>query len=65
MAFPDELRIAFPSWGPDWDKAVEQGVDVALLLENLELTPTERLQQLESLHEQMLLLRQATLKKPS
>lgn len=51
MAFPDELRIAFPSWGPDWDKAVEQGVDVALLLENLELTPTERLQQLESLHE--------------
>ncbi len=49
MAFPSELRAAFPSYGPDWDKAVEMGIDVSLLLENLKLTPTERLKQLEDL----------------
>ena len=49
MAFPSELRAAFPSYGPDWDKAVEMGIDVSLLLENLKLSPTERLKQLEDL----------------
>ena len=49
MAFPDELRAAFPSYGPNWDRAVELGIDVSLLLENLELTPQQRLEQLEAL----------------
>jgi hypothetical protein len=47
----EELRAAFPSYGPDWEKAIDYGIDVSLLLENLELTPTERLQQLEKLNE--------------
>lgn len=49
MAFPNELRAAFPSAGPDWDRAVEMGIDVSLLVENLKLTPTQRLERLESL----------------
>ncbi|MDP3505806.1 MAG: hypothetical protein Q8S33_36015 [Myxococcales bacterium] len=49
MAFPDELRAAFPSYGPDWDRAVDLGIDVSLLLENLKLTPEQRLAQLEDL----------------
>lgn len=48
MALPEELRAAFPSYGPDWDAAIEHGVDVSLILENLALTPTERLAQLEN-----------------
>ena len=46
--FASELRAAFPSYGPDWDAAIDYGIDVSLLLENLMLTPTERLQQLQS-----------------
>jgi hypothetical protein len=38
-----ELLRQWPSYGPEWDAAIEFGIDVALLLENLELTPTERL----------------------
>jgi hypothetical protein len=49
MAFPEELKRAFPSYGPDWDKAIEMGIDVSMLLENLKLTPDERLKQLEDL----------------
>ena len=49
MAFPDELRAAVPSYGPDWDKAIDMGIDVSMLLENLSLTPTERLKRLEDL----------------
>ncbi|MDP1917826.1 MAG: hypothetical protein Q8L14_16400 [Myxococcales bacterium] len=49
MAFPDELRAAFPSYGPNWDRAVDLGIDVSLLLENLKLTPEQRLAQLEDL----------------
>ncbi len=49
MAFPYELRAAFPSHGPGWDAAVDLGIDVSLILENLKLTPTERLAQLETL----------------
>lgn len=49
MAFPDELRAAFPSYGAGWDAAVELGIDVSQLLENLALTPTQRLEQLEGL----------------
>ena len=49
MAFPSELRLAFPSHGPDWDQAVDAGVDVSLLEENLAATPLERLQRLQAL----------------
>ena len=46
------LRSAFPSYGPDWDAAIEFGVDVSLLVRNLELTPLERLRDLEAMLEQ-------------
>lgn len=39
------------SFGPDWDAAIEAGIDVHLLLENLELTPTERIEQLQRMTE--------------
>jgi hypothetical protein len=45
------LRQACPSYGPDWDAAIEAGVDVALLEENLRLTPTERIEQLQRMTE--------------
>jgi hypothetical protein len=45
------LRQAFPSYGPDWDAAIKAGVDVSLLEENLRLTPTERLEQLQRMTE--------------
>jgi hypothetical protein len=45
------LRQAFPSYGPDWDAAIDAGVDVSLLEENLRLTPTERLEQLQRMTE--------------
>jgi hypothetical protein len=47
----DELRAAFPSYGPDWEAAIDYGIDVSLLLENLELTPTQRLEQLQRMIE--------------
>lgn len=53
----DLLRQAFPSYGPDWDAAIETGVDVSLLEENLQLTPTERLEQLQRMTELYELLR--------
>ena len=45
------LRQAFPSYGPEWDAAIEAGVDVSLLEENLLLSPTERLEQLQRMSE--------------
>ncbi|MFL5358981.1 hypothetical protein [Archangium sp.] len=45
------LRKAFPSYGPDWDAAIDAGVDVCLLEENLRLTVTERLEQLQRMTE--------------
>lgn len=59
VAFPSELKAAFPSYGPDWDRAVELGIDVSLLVENLSLTPTQRLAQLEALLEETEALRRA------
>jgi hypothetical protein len=53
----DLLRQAFPSYGPDWDAAIEAGVDVSLLEENLRLSPTERLEQLQRMTELYELLR--------
>ncbi|MHB8877626.1 MAG: hypothetical protein ACYC8T_28375 [Myxococcaceae bacterium] len=43
----DELRQAFPSYGADWDAAIDYGIDVSLLEENLRLTPSERIEQLQ------------------
>jgi hypothetical protein len=45
------LRQAFASHGPEWLAAIEAGVDVSLLAENLRLTPTERLEQLQRMTE--------------
>ena len=45
----DWLRQAFPSYGPDWDAAIEYGVDVSLLEENLKRTPSERLDALQDM----------------
>lgn len=42
-----QMRAAFPSYGPDWDAAIEYGIDVFLLEANLALTPEQRLLQLE------------------
>ncbi|MBL8955890.1 MAG: hypothetical protein JNK82_34265 [Myxococcaceae bacterium] len=64
MAFPEELKRAFPSYGPGWDRAVEMGIDVSLLLENLALTPTQRIQQLEALLAEVDALKRAVKRDP-
>lgn len=38
-----------PSYGPAWDAAIEYGIDVVQLEENLALTPEQRILQLEAL----------------
>lgn len=48
-----------PSRGPCWDAAIEFGIDVTLLLENLELTPTQRLARLQQANDFHELLRNA------
>lgn len=45
----ERLRRDFPSYGPDWDAAIEYGVDVSILEENLRMTPTERLDALQAI----------------
>ena len=52
-------RAALPSYGPDWDRAIEFGIDVTLLLENLARTPAERLARLQQVVEFHALLREA------
>ncbi|MFY2560685.1 hypothetical protein ACN469_23985 [Corallococcus terminator] len=51
MDMRDLLRQSFPSYGSHWDAAIDAGVDVSLLLQNLELTPTERIEQLQRMTE--------------
>lgn len=51
MDMRELLRQAYPSYGPDWEAAIDAGVDVSLLMENLELTPTERIEQLQRMTE--------------
>jgi hypothetical protein len=49
-------RELLPSYGPDWDRAIDYGIDVSLLLENLALSPAQRLarlQQVVDFHEQL------------
>ena len=60
IGFPSEwARTNFPSYGPGWDAAIAQGIDVSLLLENLELTPAERLRRLQQVVDFHALLRNA------
>lgn len=63
MAYPHELKAAFPSYGPGWDAAVELGIDVSLVLENLSLSPSERLARLEALLDEVDALK-AAVKRP-
>ncbi len=44
------LKDCLPSYGPDWDAAVELGIDVSLLEETLQMTVEERLVALEGLN---------------
>lgn len=46
---PSEQLARWPSYGPGWDAAIAAGIDVALLEENLRLTPAERLAQLDQM----------------
>ncbi len=39
-----------PSYGPAWDAAIEHGIDVTLLMANLELTPAQRIARLDQLN---------------
>lgn len=53
MEAPVDLRPVFrehwPSYGPDWDRAIEFGIDVAELERNLSLTVEERILQLDDM----------------
>ena len=40
----DWARQHLPDYGPEWRAAIDFGIHVTLLLENLELSPTERLE---------------------
>lgn len=42
---PIEAARSLPSYGPEWNAAIEFGVDVAMILHNLELSPQQRLEQ--------------------
>lgn len=55
----DWARQHLPDYGPEWRAAIDFGIDVTLLLENLELSPTERLERLRKTVEFHDLLRSA------
>jgi hypothetical protein len=55
----ERLRGTLPSFGPHWDFAITQGLDVSLLLENLTLTPAQRLSRLQQVVAFHALLRNA------
>jgi hypothetical protein len=42
---PLDAMRSLPSYGPEWDAAIELGVDVMMILHNLELSPQQRLEQ--------------------
>jgi hypothetical protein len=56
-------RAAFPSYGAAWDAAIEMGIDVVQLEQNLSLTPTQRLEQHEEMMRTFELLHGAALTK--
>jgi len=43
--FPAQQLARGPSYGPAWDAAIAAGIDVALLEDNLRLTPAQRVEQ--------------------
>lgn len=53
MDDPFDLRPVFrehwPSYGPDWDRAIDEGVDIAELERNLALTIEQRILQLDDM----------------
>lgn len=51
------LHRLYPDYGPAWRAAIELGIDVGQLEENLSLTPTERLNQLAQMNRTYELLR--------
>lgn len=51
------FRSEWPSYGPDWDAAIEMGVDVAELERNLALTPEQRIVQKHRTRQAIELLR--------
>ncbi len=56
MGSMDESLGSGSSYGPEWDAAVEFGIDVSLIESNAELTPAERIQELVAmnrLHEEI------------
>lgn len=53
-----DLRQQLPSYGPDWDAAIEAGIDVSLIEHNLSLTPDERIAQLMAMTRTRTLLQQ-------
>ncbi|MDC0721741.1 hypothetical protein [Nannocystis bainbridge] len=61
MDAPIDLRPVFrahwPSYGPDWDEAIELGIDVAALERNLALTPEQRILQKHRTQQAIALLR--------
>ncbi|MHB8876750.1 MAG: hypothetical protein ACYC8T_23900 [Myxococcaceae bacterium] len=60
VGFPAEWAAErLPSYGSDWDAAIAYGLDVSLLLENLALTPAQRLARLQQVVEFHELLRSA------
>lgn len=44
-----QLLRKLPSFGPAWDRAIDLGIDVALLEENLRLSPSQRVEQLHAM----------------
>ena len=42
---PIAAARSLPSYGPEWDAAIELGVDVTMILHNLERSPGQRLAQ--------------------
>jgi len=54
----DWAREYLASYGPEWDRAIAFGIDVTLLLENLALTPLERLLRLQQAADFHALLRE-------
>jgi hypothetical protein len=43
----EDAGRSLPSYGPAWDAAIAAGIDVTMLEQNLQLTPAERIQQLD------------------
>jgi hypothetical protein len=44
------FREIYPDFGPGWRAAIDMGIDVGQLDQNLSLTPTERLLQLDEMN---------------